>query len=220
MPGCAHRPAEPEAPRRRANDPHSRGRPCRLAMVADHQDTPLYRETDVSTAEAGRNTAPCPPDLTPRPPRYPRFREISGLDVCAVFYGHPGIFVHPPPRSHSPSQTGRITRPHVARLSAEDCLYTDLSIDPGRQGSLSFEAADFILRDRSFDPYSYLIIWQIGYLGNFTYSSTALMETVPDGSTTLVVRPLAQKRTVPKLEDALQMPDIHYEKASDAGVSA
>ena len=61
MPGCAHRPAEPEAPRRRANDPHSRGRPCQLAMVADHQDTPLYRETDVSTAEAGQNTAPCPP---------------------------------------------------------------------------------------------------------------------------------------------------------------
>ena len=35
--------------------------PVELAMVADHQDTPLYRETDVSTAEAGQNTAPCPP---------------------------------------------------------------------------------------------------------------------------------------------------------------
>ena len=61
MPGCAHRPAEPEARRRRANDRHSGGRPHRLAMVADPQDTPPYRETDVSTAEAGQNTASCPP---------------------------------------------------------------------------------------------------------------------------------------------------------------
>src|SRR5512133_4154001 len=77
MPGCAPRPAEPEARRRRANDRHSGGRPHRLAMVADPQDTPPYRETDVSTAEAGQNTAP--PDLTSRPPRYRDFGEISGL---------------------------------------------------------------------------------------------------------------------------------------------
>ena len=81
VPGCAHRPAEPEAARRRANDPHSRGRPRRLAMVADPQDTPLHRETDVSTAEAGQNTAPCPPDLTPRPPRQAEAMAISMRDT-------------------------------------------------------------------------------------------------------------------------------------------
>src|SRR5512132_3493207 len=43
--GGSHRPAEPEARRRRANDRHSGGRPHRLAMVADPQDTPPCRET-------------------------------------------------------------------------------------------------------------------------------------------------------------------------------
>ena len=35
--------------------------PIDSLMVADPQDTPPYRETDVSTAEAGQNTASCPP---------------------------------------------------------------------------------------------------------------------------------------------------------------
>ncbi|REJ53498.1 MAG: hypothetical protein DWQ56_21895 [Microcystis aeruginosa DA14] len=100
----------------------------------------------------------------------------NNLEVCAVFYGHPGIFVYP---SHESIQRLR-QEGYKARMlpgiSAEDCLYADLGIDPGRQGSQSFEATDFILRDRIFDPHSYLILWQIGSLGSYTFSSTGIYD--------------------------------------------
>ena len=86
MPGCAHRPAEPEAPRRRANDPHSRGRPCRTRYGCGpprHAATPRNRRLH---GRGGSEHSSMPPDLTPRPPRYPRFGEISGLVLPSPFY--------------------------------------------------------------------------------------------------------------------------------------
>jgi hypothetical protein len=96
------------------------------------------------------------------------------LDVCAVFYGHPGIFVYPSHESIRQVKQEGYEAQMLPGISAEDCLYADIGIDPGSQGSQSFEATDFILRDRRFDPYSYLIIWQIGSLGSFTYSGTGI----------------------------------------------
>ena len=56
-------------------------------------------------------------------------------------------------------------------ISTEDCLYADFGVDPGLIGSQNFEATDFIVRHRIFEPFSALIIWQLGSVGNFTYSN-------------------------------------------------
>jgi hypothetical protein len=50
-------------------------------------------------------------------------------------------------------------------VSTEDCLFADLGLDPSSSGWQSFEASDFLLFRRRFDPTSALILWQVGLLG-------------------------------------------------------
>jgi len=51
-------------------------------------------------------------------------------------------------------------------VSAEDCLFADLGLDPARHGCLSYEATDFLLNNRHADPASLLLLWQVGTVGN------------------------------------------------------
>ena len=56
----------------------------------------------------------------------------EGSDVCVAFYGHPGVFVYP---SHEAIKRARIEGYKATMLpgiSAEDCLFADLGIDPGK----------------------------------------------------------------------------------------
>lgn len=98
----------------------------------------------------------------------------AGCSVVAAFYGHPGIFVAP---SHEAIRQAR-EEGHRAQMlpgiSAEDCLFADLAIDPGERGCQSFEATDFLLRRRIFDPTSTLVLWQIGGIGVFDFHSQPL----------------------------------------------
>ena len=50
-------------------------------------------------------------------------------------------------------------------ISAEDCLFADISIDLARHGCRSYEATDFLVNRRCADPTSALILWQIGVIG-------------------------------------------------------
>lgn len=93
----------------------------------------------------------------------------KNLSVCAVFYGHPGVFVYP---SHEAIRLARLEGYHAKMLpaiSAEDCLFADLGIDPGRSGCQSFESTDFLVHKRRFDPSSSLILWQIGVIGELGF---------------------------------------------------
>ena len=54
-------------------------------------------------------------------------------------------------------------------VSAEDCLFADLDIDPGSGGCQSFECTDFLIHKKRFDPTSSLILWQIGIIADMTY---------------------------------------------------
>jgi precorrin-6B methylase 1 len=101
----------------------------------------------------------------------------EGRDVCAVFYGHPGVFVWP---THEAIRQARVAG-HAARMypgiSAEDCLFADLGLDPAVHGCQSFEATDFLLYQRRHDPTAALILWQPAALGDI---SRASFETRPE----------------------------------------
>ncbi|MFK9297939.1 hypothetical protein ACJEJR_24330, partial [Escherichia coli] len=61
-------------------------------------------------------------------------------------------------------------------ISAEDCLYADLGIDPGIVGCQHFEATQFMLYRRVIDTAGYLILWQVGAAGD---QSMARFQTGP-----------------------------------------
>ena len=51
-------------------------------------------------------------------------------------------------------------------VSAEDCLYADLGIDPGKYGCQHYEASQLMLYRRRIDASAYLIVWQVGVAGD------------------------------------------------------
>ncbi len=89
----------------------------------------------------------------------------SGLDVCAAFYGHPGVFVDASHEAIRRTRRAGLPARMLPGISAEDCLVADLGMDPAANGCQSFEATDFLLSRRKFDPSSALILWQVGVLG-------------------------------------------------------
>jgi uncharacterized protein YabN with tetrapyrrole methylase and pyrophosphatase domain len=89
----------------------------------------------------------------------------QGQQVCAVFYGHPGVFVTPVHEAIRQARHEGFTARMLPGISAADCLYADLGIDPAHCGCQSYEATEFLLRKRQIDPTSHLILWQIGVVG-------------------------------------------------------
>ena len=97
----------------------------------------------------------------------------DGGDVCAAFYGHPGVFVAP---SHAAVRAARAAGHEATMLpgvSAEDCLFADLGLDPAVPGCQSFEATDFLVRRRRLDPAAHLVLWQIGAIGVDSYQASS-----------------------------------------------
>lgn len=112
----------------------------------------------------------------------------QGGNICVVFYGHPGVFSDP---AHEAIRQARQEGFHAQMLpgiSAEDCLFADLGVDPGRNGCQSFEATDFLIRRRQFDPTSVLILWQLAMVGNLGF----LKEDAPSPGLTILAEVLGQ----------------------------
>lgn len=94
----------------------------------------------------------------------------SGRDVCAAFYGHPGVLAAPPHEMVRRAREAGHFAQMLPGISAEACLVCDLGVDPGDCGWQSHEATDFLLRRRRFDATSALVLWQVGAVGRFDFS--------------------------------------------------
>lgn len=90
----------------------------------------------------------------------------QGKHVCAIFYGHPGVFVLPSHEAIKQAKNEGYLAWMAPGVSAEDCLFADLSIDPATHGCQTFETTDFLIRQRRFDPTCHLVLWQVGMIGN------------------------------------------------------
>jgi len=97
----------------------------------------------------------------------------AGRTVCGVFYGHPGVFALVPHRAIAHARREGFDAVMEPGISAEDCLYADLGIDPGTYGCQHYEASQFMFYTRRIDPSAYLILWQIGIAGDRSLSTFA-----------------------------------------------
>jgi hypothetical protein len=93
-----------------------------------------------------------------------------GQHVCAAFYGHPGVLVTPSHEAIRRVRAAGLPARMLPAISAEDCLFADLGVDPVA-GCQSYEATDFLLRARLFDPTAPLILWQVAVIGALRYST-------------------------------------------------
>jgi Tetrapyrrole (Corrin/Porphyrin) Methylases len=90
----------------------------------------------------------------------------AGKNVCGAFYGHPGVFAWPPHKAIAMARSEGYRAHMEPGISAEDCLYADLGIDPGTVGCQHFEASQLLFYKRRIDPAAYLILWQVGVAGD------------------------------------------------------
>ncbi len=112
-------------------------------------------------------------------PRTQTYREMveamltevrAGKKVCGAFYGHPAVFALPPRKAVAIARREGFEAHMEPGVSAEDCLYADLEIDPGEVGCQHFEASQFMLYRRRIDPTGYLILWQVGIVGDQSFA--------------------------------------------------
>lgn len=94
----------------------------------------------------------------------------AGKQVCAAFYGHPGVFALPPHKAIALARAEGYAAHMEPGVSAEDCLYADLGFDPGRYGCQHFEANQIMLYRRRIDPTAYVILWQVGIAGDRSFA--------------------------------------------------
>lgn len=88
----------------------------------------------------------------------------EGLDVCFVLYGHPGVFAYPGHEAVRRARAEGYSARMLPGISAQDCLFADLGIDPGSVGCLSYDATDFLINRRHVDARCGLVLWQIGVI--------------------------------------------------------
>jgi precorrin-2 methylase len=90
----------------------------------------------------------------------------AGKKVVAAFYGHPGVFAWSPHKAIAIARKEGYAAHMEPGISAEDCLYADLGIDPGEVGCLHCEASQLLYYKRRIDPTMYLVLWQVGAVGD------------------------------------------------------
>ena len=93
----------------------------------------------------------------------------SGKNVCALFYGHPGVFVTPSHNAITIARQEGYDAVMLPAVSAEDCLYADLGVDPSIPGLQIYEATDFLLRKRQVDTTVNLVLFQVGCVGDLGF---------------------------------------------------
>lgn len=96
----------------------------------------------------------------------------AGKRVVAAFYGHPGVFAYPSHKSIYVARNEGFPARMLAGVSAEDCIVSDLGLDPSI-GCHSYEATSFMVRPLPIFTSCLLILWQVGVIGDLKYTPRA-----------------------------------------------
>lgn len=92
----------------------------------------------------------------------------AGKRVCAVFYGHPGVYADVPHQVIRKARSEGYPARMEPGISAEACLYADLGLDPGRYGVQSLEATFFLHHNRQPDTSAVVLLWQVALAGDLS----------------------------------------------------
>lgn len=92
-------------------------------------------------------------------------RVRAGRRVCAAFYGHPGVVVRAGHEAIARARREGFDARMLPGVSAEDCLFADLGLDPATAGCQSYEATSFLVNNPAVETSALLILWQIGFVG-------------------------------------------------------
>ena len=103
-------------------------------------------------------------------------------------------------------------------ISAMDCLFADLKIDPGSMGLQSYDATEFLLYDEKFSTTSHLVLWQIAIIGEIgiVKNSEINLDRQKKAITILITKLLLHYPAdhIVKLYVASQYPSIEFELVS------
>ncbi|MBB4305186.1 precorrin-2 methylase [Rhodobium orientis] len=91
--------------------------------------------------------------------------------VAFALYGHPTIYAYPPFLVREMAASLGLSVKLLPGISALDCLFCDLAIDPSVNGIQMFEATDLLLREHPINTAAATVIWQIGSLETALFSS-------------------------------------------------
>ena len=86
-------------------------------------------------------------------------------DVCFLTYGHPVFFCSILTELKKQAEREPIEMQILPGISALDCLFADLGVDPSERGMQSYEATEFLVYDRVYSPTTHLVLWQIAVIG-------------------------------------------------------
>lgn len=89
----------------------------------------------------------------------------AGHRTCLVLYGHPGVFAQVGRKALAQARSEGYRGWMEPAISAADCLYADLDLDPGEHGIQSLEATQFLIQDRALDPAGLVLLWQLAHTG-------------------------------------------------------
>jgi uncharacterized protein YabN with tetrapyrrole methylase and pyrophosphatase domain len=103
----------------------------------------------------------------------------AGRRVCAAFYGHPGIFVFPSHEAIAQARNAGFEARMLPGISAEDCLFADLGVDPATAGCQSYDATRFLDVRPGVEPRAALVLWQIGVVGSADHAAEAAAPQLP-----------------------------------------
>lgn len=103
----------------------------------------------------------------------------AGRRVAAAFYGHPGVYVRPSREAIRRARSEGYDARMLPAVSATDCLFADLEIDPATTGLASYDATDFLLRRPRLDSAAGLVLWQITVIGDPTAVAEPRLGNLP-----------------------------------------
>ncbi len=157
--------------------PESRAEISRADRVFYLVSDPVSEKWIKQLRPAAKSLSSCYVPGGPRMAAYQRMIEKilapvrSGRRVCAAFYGHPGVAALPSHEAIRRARQEGFDAEMLPGISAEDCMFSELGIDPARSGCQSYEATDFLVYRRKLDPSSALVLWQAGVVGNPNYGN-------------------------------------------------
>jgi precorrin-6B methylase 1 len=138
----------------------------------------------------------------------------DGRRVCGAFYGHPGVYAWAPHKAIAQARAEGFSAHMEPAISAADCFYADLGVDPGTCGLQSFEASQFMLYRRQVDTAAWLLLWQVAAAGDLSHARRVsgpelravlvcvLQRHYPDGHEVVVYRAATLPFQQPRIERA------------------